>query len=273
MSKPRVLIKLGGAALETTTTLAFVTKAIQEFRQANYQVIMVHGGGPAINAELNRLGIAWQFIGGQRVTTPQMMDVIEYTLAGTVNRRLIHHFKTKGLKVRGCSGAEHGTLMCSRASSELGQVGKIESVNTMWLELLMAQPDEPIPVIAPLGTSATNTKFNINADWAAAHLAVAIGAEQLLFLTDQRGIMDEEGKAISTVDAPGLQNMIDAQMVSGGMLTKTRAVLHALRNGLATVRVMSAQDLKGNVPHGTCGTACVLSHHVAEVIGEEHVAI
>lgn len=274
MRKPRALIKLGGAALESTSTLEYVTKAIREYRDAGFQVILVHGGGPAINAELRRLGITWEFVGGQRVTTLQMMDVIEYTLAGTVNRRLNHHFRSQKLPVRGCSGSEHGTLMCSRASAELGQVGKIEFVNTRWLEMILAQPGETIPVVAPLGTDGENQRFNINADWAAAHLAVALGAEQLIFLTDQRGIMDEEGHIIGSVDADGLRNMIEAKMVSGGMLTKTLAILHALKHGLKAVRVMCAQDVVGDVPYGSRGTACIPEQLVHEFArGDSHAAI
>jgi acetylglutamate kinase len=260
MNKPRILIKLGGAALENTTTLELVTEAIQAHREKGYQVILVHGGGPAINSELRKLGITWEFIAGQRVTTPQMMDVIEYTLAGTVNRRLSHHFKQHGLPVRGISGAQHEILLCSQASAVLGQVGKIESVNTRWLELLLAQGT--IPVLAPLGTDASKARFNINADWAAAHLAAALGAEQLLFLTDQFGIMDEEGKIISTVTASGLENMIEVKVVSGGMLTKARAVLHALHSGIRNVRITSPQKMSE-------GTTCIQNlvqeeeHHVA----------
>lgn len=255
---PRVLIKLGGAALQTNSALEYVTQTIHRYRNLGYRVVIVHGGGPAINSELTRRGITWNFVGGQRVTTPEMMDVIESTLCGLVNRRLVRLLGAQGLPVVGFSGADHQTLICTPASSELGLVGNIQVVDARWIEQLLTLPSPVIPVIAPLGVGATGECYNINADWSASHLAVALKAEQLLFITDQTGIMDEEGEIISAVDADGLQNMIDCKVVSGGMLTKTRAVLHALKSGIGTVRIMNAAASMADVPHGTLGTSCFL---------------
>lgn len=103
MKAPRILIKLGGAALDTAHTLEVVTEAITSYRQFGYKVILVHGGGPAINNELRKRGISWEFVGGQRVTTPAMIDVIENTLCGNVNRQLVRHFSNQGLPVLGIS--------------------------------------------------------------------------------------------------------------------------------------------------------------------------
>jgi acetylglutamate kinase len=257
---PRVLIKLGGAALTESTALQATTEAIKAFRTEGYDVILVHGGGPAINAELQARGIEWSFVNGQRVTTPLMMKSIESTLCGVVNRSLVRHFGAQGIDALGFSGVDHSTLVCCQASPELGLVGKIMSVNAGWISEILNLPTKPLPVIAPLGVGAGGECYNINADWSASHLAVALGVEQLLFLTDQPGILDEEGKVIHAVDVDGLGNLIEAKMVTGGMMTKTNAVIYALKNGVSLVRVMNAQNAAEDVPVGKLGTQCVLNH-------------
>lgn len=260
---PRILIKLGGAALDADITLEVVTEAIRRYRQMGCQVILVHGGGPAINAELRRRGISWTFVNGQRVTTPAMIETIESTLCGTVNRRLVRHFGAQGLPAVGFSGADHQTLLCTQQSKELGLVGTIDSVNSGWIEGLMNLPSAPIPVIAPVGSGANGECYNINADWAATHLAVALNVDQLVFLTDQPGVLDEEGQIIADLDSEGIKNMVECKVVSGGMLTKTLSVLHALNQGIGIVRVMKAADSARGVTNPTLGTLCSLTNSVA----------
>ncbi len=268
MKKPRVLIKLGGAALTESTALGATTAAILAFRSEGFDVILVHGGGPAINNELQARGIEWSFINGQRVTTPLMMKSIESTLCGVVNRSLVKHFGVNGIPALGFSGVDHQTLQCTVASPELGLVGRIDKVNADWIGEILNLPTKPLPVIAPLGVGAGGECFNINADWSASHLAVALGVDQLLFLTDQPGILDEEGQVIRTVDTDGLGNLIEAKMVTGGMMTKTLAVIHALKNGVGIVRVMNAQNAAEDVPFGQLGTHCLLTAPVVEVVSE-----
>lgn len=247
----RVLIKLGGAALESQATLKEVTQLIQNYRASGVQVIMVHGGGPSINTELRLRGIQWTFVGGQRVTTAPMMDVIENTLRGNVNHNVVSHFNAHGVPAVGFSGSDREMLFCTQASKELGLVGKIVKVNASWLNDLLLEPGSPVPVIAPLGIGAAGERFNINADWAASHLAVALNVDRLLFLTDQIGIMDEEGQKIPFVDVQGLRNMIECKVVSGGMLTKALAILNALENGVGAVSVSKAED-------PSTGTQCAM---------------
>src|SRR4051794_40823303 len=112
---PRVLIKLGGAALKAPETMSLAAEVLKRYRDIGYQVIVVHGGGPAINAELSRLGITWQFVGGQRITSAKMMEVIEATLCGHVNKHLVRYFGAAGLPVMGISGADNRTLLCTQA--------------------------------------------------------------------------------------------------------------------------------------------------------------
>jgi acetylglutamate kinase len=254
----RILIKLGGSALDTELTIATLRQAIARHRSLGNEVIVVHGGGPAINHELRSRGITWSFVAGQRVTTPEMIEVIESTLNGLVNRRLVRQLSTAKLPVIGLSGTDRQTLLCSKASDELGLVGTVEAVQADWINEILALKDTPVPVIAPLGVGANGECYNINADWAATYLAVALKVDQLQFLTDQPGVLDEEGACIPSVDIEGIENMIAVKVVSGGMLTKTQAVVHALKQGVATVRILKASDALQAVENMELGTQCCL---------------
>lgn len=256
MNSSRVLIKLGGAALKDDSVLETVTQAIQRFRRNNYKVVVVHGGGPAINAALEQKGITWNFVNGQRVTTPEMMTVIETTLCGEVNRKLVRHMGGAGLPVMGFSGTDNHTLMCTRQSAELGQVGQIQAVNCAWVEVLMRLPSAPIPIMAPVGIGYNGEAFNINADWAATRLAGALGVEQLIFLTDQKGILDGKKKLIKEVSTAQLHALMEDGTIQGGMMTKANAILHARKNGIPLVRVMNGTDALQAVNDQTIGTVC-----------------
>jgi acetylglutamate kinase len=271
MSQPRILIKLGGAALDGAQTLAAALTAIHSYRGLGYEVILVHGGGPAINAELTRRGIQWTFVGGQRVTSREMMDVIEMVLCGGVNRRLVRYFAAQGLPAVGFSGADQNLLMCKPASLELGLVGAIQKVNAQWLEQLLALG--MVPVIAPLGIGAAGESYNINADWAASRLAAQLQVQELLFLTDQAGILDEEGQLITAVSQFGLQQMIECKVVSGGMLAKTQATLFALEHAVPVVRILRAQALV-QAEGLASGTTCRLASEISiEGKNQVHAAI
>ena len=131
-------------------------------------VVLVHGGGPAINEELTRRGISWEFVDGQRVTTPQMMDVIEMVLSGTVNRRIVRTLNHAGVRAVGMSGVDAQTLFCKQANPKLQQVGQIEKVNTEAIDAIIESTKGAVPVIAPVGIGKNGETYNINADWAAA---------------------------------------------------------------------------------------------------------
>ena len=252
----RILIKLGGAALIDPETRKAVTETLHTYKKLGHKIILVHGGGPTINKELTLRGIDWSFSNGQRVTTPEMMDVIEYALCGIVNRSLVRHFGAHDLEVVGVSGSDRQTLICSQASPELGQVGKIDSVNASWIEDILARSG--LPVVAPVGMGQKGEAYNINADWAASHLAVALKVNELIFMTDQPGILDTQGQLIANVNADQLNSMIETKVVSGGMLIKTTAILHALKNRVQFVRVTNSRGGNPLSALGLTGTLCEL---------------
>jgi acetylglutamate kinase len=252
----RVLIKVGGAALKDDSVLETVTQAIQRYRRNSYKVVIVHGGGPAINAALEAKGIMWTFVDGQRVTSPEMMTAIETTLCGEVNRKLVRHMGGAGLPVVGFSGTDNHTLMCTRQSEALGQVGEIQAVNCAWIEVLMRLPSAPIPVMAPVGIGHNGEAFNINADWAATKLAVALGVEQLIFFTDQKGILGANKKLIEHTTPLELQALMDDGTIQGGMMTKARSIIHACKSGIPLVRVLNGVDALDAVNDESIGTVC-----------------
>lgn len=246
------VIKLGGRGLIDPSSLDLVAGQIAQLRHLGIKVAIVHGGGPAINDELTRRGISWSFIDGLRVTTPEMMDVIEMVLCGSMNRKVVRALQAAGASAVGISGVDGGTLQCSRADERLQQVGKIEEVDSRWIEAIVEAGG--IPVLAPIGYGAAAGAYNINADWAAARVASALNVSTLVFMTDQDGILGTEGDVLPLLDEKALEGLIASGTVTGGMLAKTNTILHALRSGVSDVRVLNAK----NGLWAAGGTACRL---------------
>ncbi|MBX3017050.1 MAG: acetylglutamate kinase [Bdellovibrionaceae bacterium] len=257
----KILIKLGGASLQKDSILQGIVQAVKEFRQFGYQVVIVHGGGPAINAELTKKGITWSFKDGQRVTTNEMMDTIEMVLSGSMNSRIVRALNVAGVPAMGLSGTDGGILSCTRASEALGQVGQIQSVNTLFIDGLAQIKGSPVPVIAPLGVGANGETYNINADWAATRLAAALKVEQLLFMTDMPGILNGDGCLLREQSVDDLQDLIEKDIVTGGMLTKVRAIQFAALNGIGSVRVLNAIDAVKGLWSDWVGTTCYDNGH------------
>lgn len=237
----RVLIKLGGAVLQDQELVKSICEDLMLIQSVGVSVVIVHGGGPAINEELTRRGIQWEFVGGQRVTSPEMMETIEMVLCGGVNRRIVRTLNQAGVPAVGLSGVDASTLLCKQADKKLGLVGKIEKVNTSYIDSLKSV----IPVIAPVGIGRNGEVFNINADWAASKLAEALKIDKLLFLTDQEGILDREMKLIPELDAGELESLIETGVVKGGMMAKTQTIIYALQSGVANVHVLNARRPNG----------------------------
>ncbi len=244
-----VLIKLGGAALQDMDLVHAICEDIYAIRSVGVNVVIVHGGGPAINQELTSKGIQWEFIDGQRKTTLEMMEVIEMTLCGLVNRRIVKALNSVGVRAAGLSGVDAGTLVCKQSNVKLGQVGAIEKVNTALIDAMMGLRVESgiraVPVISPIGFGKSGEAFNINADWAAVNIAIAMGITKVLFLTDQDGILNKEKTLIPQLDAGDLENLIETGVVSGGMLAKTQTIIHALKNKVTDIHILNARR-----PHG-----------------------
>lgn len=247
--KPRIVIKLGGSALNDAATLTELVKTVRGYRKLGYAVVLVHGGGPAINEALTARGITWQFINGQRQTTREMIAVIDDVLSKQVNGRIVECLRAAGVPATGLSGAD-GILSCVQASAELMQVGLVESVDVTAIENVLTAGfasselgeyhDAPVPVVAPVGAGLNGEKYNVNADWAATKIASALGAEKLVFLTDQKGILDRNKKPLQKATPAVMHQLIQDGVISGGMCTKVLAMMSALNHGVEQVRVLHA---------------------------------
>ncbi len=238
--KKRLVIKLGGSSLHNEVTLKELAALVTSYRKRRYDVVLVHGGGPAINQELTKRGIEWKFIDGQRQTTPEMISVIEEVLGNTINSMLVQSLLASKIPVMGLSGASDGILRCVQANQELMQVGLVEQVDVTSIESVLSSYRSPVPVIAPIGFGHLDQRYNVNADWAAARIAIALNAKKLIFLTDQNGVLDEDKQLIRRATPSMMHRLIDEGVVSGGMSTKTRAMIAALREGVRKVRVINA---------------------------------
>ncbi|QKW24042.1 acetylglutamate kinase [Kitasatospora sp. NA04385] len=221
-------------------------------RYAGLRPVVVHGGGPQIDAHLRRLGVSAPFAGGLRVTTPEVMDEVRMVLAGQVQRELVGLINAHGPFAVGLTGEDAGTLAAvkrwGRADGrpvDLGRVGEVAEVRTGLLAALLA--DGRIPVvssIAPAADRSDGAVYNVNADTAAAAVAGALGARSLLMLTDVPGLYRSwppEGGPIEQLTADELARMLPD--LAGGMVPKMTACLAALRAGVGEARV-----LDGRVP-------------------------
>lgn len=258
----KIVIKLGGAALSNTETLRELGILVSGLVQEKKNVVVVHGGGPAINEALTRRGISWTFIDGQRQTTPEMAWVIDEVLSVQVNSQIVGSLLASGVPATGLSGARDGILFCSPESAELIRVGKIEDVNVFPITTLLNNGIGVVPVIAPIGLGASGEKFNINADVAAARMAIALGASTLIFLTDQVGVLDGNKHLVSQLTPGSIARMIRSGDISGGMLTKVRAMLSALDAGIGSVKVFKAANAGLLLKNADLGTTLTREKNV-----------
>lgn len=234
-----LVIKLGGASLESEGVVQSLARDVKALHDLGYTMLLIHGGGPAINAALTERNIIWEFVDGQRKTTPEMMKVIEATLFGIVNRRLQSHFAALNVPVLGISGSDMGILRCRALNDELGLVGQVTDVNKELLKSLIQL--SLVPLITPVGSDEKGDKFNINADMAAMFLATQLKAKNLIYMTDQKGIWDQNKETIKEIDSLGLYQLMETKVVQGGMLVKVKSVLQALRDGVEEVDIIDAR--------------------------------
>lgn len=242
----RIVVKIGGSVTDDAELFESICNDLVTIRKVGVELILVHGGRQAINDELNRRSMPWAFVDGMRVTTPEMMSVIETVLCGQINRRIVRALNVAGLKAVGFSGSDANTLICKKASNELGQVGVIERVNPQLIETVVKLEDElgvrGIPVIAPLAVDRDGVVYNVNADWAASKIASQLGVTKMILMTDQDGILDGKGQLLSNLDAGDLEQLIEDGVAKDGTLARTQTVLHALKNRVPNVHVINARQ-------------------------------
>jgi acetylglutamate kinase len=233
-----LVIKLGGSTLEHQRG---ILQDIIWLRALGVNPVLVHGGGPYINEWLNKLNLPTQFVDGLRVTDARTLEVVRMVLLGQVNLGLVLMASQLGGRAIGLSGTDSNMVRARVSDQRLGFVGEVESVDAALVQSLIEQ--EYIPIVAPLGLGANGSCLNINADLVAAHLAGALNAEKLIFLSNVVGICRADGSLISELGELEARQLIGEGVISGGMIPKVSACLDAL---LAVPRV---HIVDGRVPH------------------------
>ena len=241
----RVVVKIGGAALEDKTTLQKCARAMVELARDGHRVAVVHGGGGALTRTLKQLGKQSDFVNGLRVTDAETRDVALMVLAGIVNKSLVAAVVAAGVPAIGLCGGDGMTFRARKKQTEgrdLGFVGEICSVEPRWLEAIWAQGG--IPVLSSVALGSDGEYYNVNADQMAAACAVACHAEALIFLTDVAGVKDADGSVIPWLNIKQAEELVHGAVIAGGMLPKLEACGHALKRGVGRVRILPAANVE-----------------------------
>lgn len=241
-----VVVKLGGHAMGSNEAMQSFARDIVLMRQVGVNPVIVHGGGPMINALLDRLDIQSDFVDGKRVTDQATIEVVEMVLSGRVNKRIVQAITDQGGRAAGLSGKDGALITCQQTDPKLGFVGTPDVVDPQILQTLFEA--DIIPVIAPIGTGTKGETFNINGDTAAGAIAGALNADRLLLLTDVEGVRDADGTLLTQLTPYDIARLRDEGTIAGGMIPKTQTALDAIADG-----VRAAVILDGRAPN-----ACLL---------------
>ena len=243
-----VVIKYGGSALINDNIKQTVIQDIALMKLVGMHPVIVHGGGPDINAFLEQMDIESKFINGLRVTDEKTMEIVEMVLSGKLNKHIVTEIETQGVKAVGISGKDGGIIKAKKIEKDgidYGCVGDIVSVDPTLVQSLIN--NEFIPVIAPIGKDENGTTYNINADYAAVAIAGARKAEKLVFLTDVEGVMrdiNDPNSIMSFISSKKIQKLIEDGTISGGMIPKVECCMEGIRKGVNNVHI-----LDGRVEH------------------------
>ncbi len=235
-----VVVKFGGNAMGDDAAMAEFARDMVLMRQVGINPVVVHGGGPMINAMLDKLGIESRFVRGKRVTDKATVEVVEMILSGLVNKRIVQAINDAGGRAVGVSGKDDDLMVCVADDPELGFVGRPVEMNVQVLRDLTAAGI--IPVVAPVATGmADNETFNVNGDTAAGAIAGALRADRLLLLTDVSGVKDANGDVLSQATSEELRRLVDEGVVTSGMIPKVETALSAIEAGVRAVVIMDGR--------------------------------
>jgi acetylglutamate kinase len=258
-----IVVKYGGNAMTSPELQAAFAEDVMFLRYAGLKPVIVHGGGPQITEHLKRLGIESEFRGGLRVTTPETISIVRMVLTGQVNADIVNMLNDHGSFAIGLSGEDASLLTAERRGAmvdgeevDIGQVGDVVEVDPSAMHALIDAGR--IPVVATVARGRDGLTYNVNADTAAAAVAVGLGAEKLIVLTDVEGLYadwPQSTEIISQIDTDALAKLLPR--LSSGMVPKMEACLRAVQGGVPRAHV-----LDGRVPH-----ALLLEIFTSEGIG------
>jgi acetylglutamate kinase len=250
-----VVVKYGGHAMGEEEVARNFASDIVLLEQAAINPVVVHGGGPQIQAMLQKLGIKSEFAAGLRITDAATVEIVEMVLAGSINKQLVGYINAAGGRAIGLSGKDGNMVLARKITRrvvdpnshiekiiDLGFVGEPEKVDTKVLDQIIGR--DLIPVLAPIATSADGGTFNVNADTFAGAVAGALKAKRLLLLTDVPGVLDRSKALIKDLSVDEARRLIADGTISDGMIPKVETCIHALEHGVEGVVI-----LDGQVPH------------------------
>ena len=241
----KIVIKYGGSAQTSDALKEKFAQDIVLLHTVGLKPIVVHGGGKSITSLLTELGVETRFVDGQRVTSKEVMRIVEMVLSGEINKEIVSLLNNHGTKAIGISGKDANFFEARPKDFEnFGYTGIIEHINPEIVDNIIE--DGFVPVIAPIGSSSMvgHPGFNINADLAASQISIAVQARKVLFLTDTEGVLDKEMKLITNLDIEKTEKLKKNGTIQGGMVPKVDACIEALRGG-----VKKAHIIDGRVEH------------------------
>jgi acetylglutamate kinase len=241
-----IVIKFGGNAMIDEELQNSFAKDVVLLKLVGMNPVIVHGGGPQINAHLDKIGKKGEFINGMRVTDEETMDVVEMILGGQINKEIVHLINRHGGKAVGLTGQDGNFIHAKKLiiqdngkDIDLGQVGEIQSINPSIINFL--DSGDFIPVIAPIGIGADGKTYNINADVVAGKLAEVLIAEKLVLMTNTPGVLDKNQKLITGLTPNQIDLLVNEGTLSGGMLPKINSALDAARSGVNSVHIIDGR--------------------------------
>jgi acetylglutamate kinase len=242
------VVKYGGHAMVDEALSKSFARDVTLLKYVGINTVVVHGGGPQIDATLASMGVVSERIDGIRVTDEKTMEVVEMVLAGRLNGEIISLIASHGGRAVGLSGRDDRFLRARKAVEmktkkgnlvDPGRVGEMIKVDPEIVKLLSSNGF--IPVIAPVAVDENGDALNINADFVASAVAAALGAEKLVLMTDIEGIRDQQGALVPSLDKRGVLDFISAGVISGGMIPKAQCALEAIEAGVGKVHIIDGR--------------------------------
>ncbi len=235
-----VLVKIGGNVLSNEFSKDFFAKSIAFLHFVGIKTLIVHGGGPEITTLMEKLGMKPTFKNGYRLTDEQTMEVVEMVL-NKINKDLVATLNLSGVKAIGICGKDVNFLIAEKDMQygDIGYVGKVKRINEDLVKWLFEAGY--VPVIAPIGVGEDGTTYNLNADVAAAQIAIALKVEMIIFMTDVDGVM-KGGQLVSQLDVEQALKLIQEGVVRAGMVPKLSCAVEAVKNNVKSARIINGND-------------------------------
>ncbi len=231
----RVLIKIGGRAFNDREGFAELAEAV---KRLSAEVILLHGGGAEISQALQAAGRETKFVDGVRITEKEDIEIVERVLSGTINGRIADWLEASGVPCRRLSGKSNGLMIAEktlRNGRDIGYVGEIVTVQPQ--VIFEALAEGRLPVVSPISANLEGETLNVNADTAAAALAVGSGCSDLIYFSDVPGVMDAEGRIFPELSVSEAENLIGEGVITGGMVAKLESIVSAIARGVKRVHI------------------------------------